>query len=88
MPFPFDVHAMIYSTDAPTLEKLLHDALAAKRVNLVNQRKEFFRVTIDEICAAHAKLARSHAVARETKVEITRLAEAEEFRQSEAARRA
>lgn len=38
---------MIYSEDAPSLEKL-HDVFD-KRVNLVNRRKEFFYVTLDEI---------------------------------------
>lgn len=49
VPFPFDVHAMIFSEDAPRLEKELHKALDAGRLNKVNVRKEFFRTTISEI---------------------------------------
>jgi len=49
VPFPFDVHAMIYSEDAPALEFALHTHFADRRVNLVNMRKEYFRVTINEI---------------------------------------
>ena len=49
VPFEFDVHAMIFSSDAPALEKTLHELLERKRVNKVNSRKEFFRVQIDEI---------------------------------------
>jgi hypothetical protein len=49
VPFPFDVHAIIYSEDAPALEGKLHRAFAARRVNMVNHRKEYFRVTLDEI---------------------------------------
>ncbi len=49
VPFPFDVHAIIYSEDAPALEGKLHRAFAARRVNSVNHRKEYFRVTLDEI---------------------------------------
>lgn len=49
VPFKFDVHAMIYSEDAPTLENELHKAFEKKSVNLINFRKEFFRVTLDEI---------------------------------------
>jgi hypothetical protein len=52
VPFPFDVHMMIKCDDAPQLEKALHKVLHSKRVNRVNPRKEFFRVTIDEIVAA------------------------------------
>ena len=49
VPFPFDVHAMIFSDDAPRLEAVLHQHFDALRVNKVNQRKEFFRVDLDEI---------------------------------------
>lgn len=49
VPFLYDVHAMIYSEDAPTLEKMLHQHFADRRVNLSNLRREFFHVTLDEI---------------------------------------
>jgi predicted nucleic acid-binding Zn-ribbon protein len=49
VPFQFDVHAMIYSAEAPTLENELHKAFTNKKVNMLNYRKEFFHVTLDEI---------------------------------------
>lgn len=49
VPFPFDVHAMIYSEDAPGLEAALHRAFERKKLNMVNGRKEFFRVSLEEI---------------------------------------
>lgn len=49
VPFPFDVHALIFSEDAPGLETTLHQHFDKARVNKVNQRKEFFRVDLDEI---------------------------------------
>ena len=49
VPFPFDVHAMIFSDDAPGLETILHQHFDAERVNKVNPRKEFFKVDLDEI---------------------------------------
>lgn len=52
VPFPFDVHMMIPAEDAPALEHELHRALHRNQVNRANPRKEFFRVTLDEICAA------------------------------------
>ncbi len=51
VPFNFDVHAMIFSDDAPGLETALHNAFADKKLNFINQRREFFRVTLDEIKA-------------------------------------
>ncbi len=49
VPFPFDVHMMISSDDAPTLENALHRELHRKRVNKVNFRKEFFHTDIEVI---------------------------------------
>lgn len=49
VPFGFDVHAMISSDDAPSLETNLHHKLESYRVNRVNLRKEFFRVDLDTI---------------------------------------
>jgi ribosomal protein L7/L12 len=49
VPFNFDVHAMIFSDDAPSLETALHKAFEDKKVNMVNHRREFFHVTLNEI---------------------------------------
>ena len=49
VPFPFDVHAMIFSEDAPKLEADLHQFFSKERVNKVNTRKEFFRVNLADI---------------------------------------
>lgn len=49
VPFNFDVHAMIFSDNAPALENALHKAFENKKVNMLNQRKEFFNVTLEEI---------------------------------------
>ncbi len=49
VPFEFDVHAMIFSDDAPTLESTLHRHFRDRELNKVNHRKEFFKVDIDEI---------------------------------------
>ena len=49
VPFKFDVHSFIFSDDAVMLENSLHHRLNNKRVNKVNLRKEFFRISIDEL---------------------------------------
>jgi hypothetical protein len=50
VPFPFDLHAMLYSDNAPELEFALHQLFADRRLNLVNPRREFYReVELDEI---------------------------------------
>ena len=49
VPFRFDLHAMIYTEDAPKLESLLHKKFDDFRINKVNNRKEYFNVTIEEI---------------------------------------
>lgn len=57
VPFVFDTHAIIYSEDAPTLERALHREFESVRLNAQNYRKEFFRVSIDEVEAAVKRLA-------------------------------
>lgn len=57
VPFSFDTHAMIYSDAAPALEAALHKEFAEKRINMSNFRKEFFRVSLDDVEAAVTRLA-------------------------------
>jgi HAMP domain-containing protein len=80
VPFPFDVHAIIYTEDAPALENKLHKAFAERRVNAVNARKEYFRVTLDEI---REEVAKHHGL-----VTFVLSAEAEEYRKTCATRKA
>ena len=49
VPFPFDVHSFIFSDDAVSLEHNIHMILNQDRVNKVNLRKEFFRVSLDRL---------------------------------------
>lgn len=49
VPFHFDVHAMIYSDDAPNLENELHKTFSSQKLNMLNNRKEFFRLNIDDV---------------------------------------
>jgi hypothetical protein len=49
VPFVFDVHATIFSDDAPALEAKLHSHFAADRINKINGRKEFFRADLKQI---------------------------------------
>jgi hypothetical protein len=65
---------MIYSEDAPALENALHKTFAHKKVNMLNYRKEFFKVTLDEI--EH----RAKEIGLNT--EFIRLPEAEEYRET------
>lgn len=74
VPFPFDVHSMIFSNDAVSLETELHHILNDKRVNKVNLRKEFFRVSLDELEELVAKIAPT--------AEFKRTMLAEQYRQS------
>jgi Meiotically up-regulated gene 113 len=74
VPFEFDVHAVLFAEDAPALEADLHRAFASRRVNRVNERKEFFKVSIDEIAAE----VRKHRA----EIMITMAAEAEDYRKT------
>jgi hypothetical protein len=72
--FYFDVHAIIFSEDAPGLENALHLKFNHRRVNRVNDRQEFFQVTIEEI----AEVVRLHHGERQ----ITLAAEAADYRKT------
>ncbi|USK32554.1 DUF4041 domain-containing protein [Bacillus sp. F19] len=76
VPFHFDVHAMIFSDDAPSLEAALHRTFAYKRVNKMNERKEFFRVTLEEIREIVHQNHNAH-------IEFTMLAQAKEYRETQ-----
>lgn len=56
VPFRFDIHAVCFSEDAPALERALHKKFSHKRINAVNFRKEFFRVSLEEIQEAVKEL--------------------------------
>lgn len=74
VPFAFDVHAMIFSDNAPALEKELHDHFADFSVNKINYRKEFFYLSLAEI--------RTYLEERGVHARWTMTAEATEYRQS------
>lgn len=74
VPFNFDVHAMIFSDNAPELENILHKEFYNNRVNKINDRREFFKVSIEEI----KKVAEKYGV----EAEFTMIAQAEQYRQT------
>ncbi|MBX9444460.1 DUF4041 domain-containing protein [Dickeya chrysanthemi] len=74
VPFAFDVHAMIYSEDAPSLENSLHKVFKGNQLNKMNNRKEFFNVTLKEIKSAIDRM--------NINAHWTIFAEAKEYRES------
>jgi hypothetical protein len=74
VPFAFDVHAMIWSEDAPALEASLHKTFALAQMNKVNYRKEFFRAPLQEI---RSEIEKAGVIAK-----WTIAAEAREYRES------
>lgn len=75
VPFNFDVHAMIFSNDAPKLEATLHRAFDDKKLNLINSRREFFKVSLEEI---ENIILKNH----DNTAEFIRTADAEQYRES------
>ncbi len=74
VPFKFDVHAMIYSDNAPELENKLHRVFTKNRLNHVNLRREYFNISLNEI----------ERVVKDNfgKIEFIKEAEAKEYRES------
>lgn len=75
VPFDFDVHALIFTEDAPKLEAALHNAFEDRKLNFVNHRREFFSVTLDEI----KRVIRENY---DKTVEFVEVPPAEQFRES------
>lgn len=75
VPFTFDLHAMIFSENAPELENLLHKEFDDRRINKVNYRKEYFKVTLDEI---EQVIKEKY----EKEVDFIKTAEAQQFRET------
>lgn len=75
VPFKFDVHALIFSDDAPALEAVLHQTFAKNQVNRVNSRKEFFHVDLEDI----KRIVREHHNAT---VKFVDIPDAPEYRES------
>lgn len=75
VPFLFDVHALIFSENAPALEAKLHEHFYKNRVNKLNNRKEFFRADIHEI----EKIVKENY---DKIVDIVKDAPAEQYRES------
>ena len=75
VPFPFDVHAVIFSDNAYKLESSLHNHFAKQRVNKVNKRKEYFNISINDI---------KHALEKHKNLtfDFNEFPEAEEYRDS------
>lgn len=49
VPFPFQINAIIESDDAPALEAKLHRIFDEQKMNKRNWRKEFFKISLDDI---------------------------------------
>ncbi|MEJ1242168.1 DUF4041 domain-containing protein [Chryseolinea sp. T2] len=75
VPFEFDVHAIIYSDNAPQLESELHSKFSDRRMNRVNHKKEFFKISLDEI----QTFVNQHS---NSQIQFTKVAEAREYRET------
>lgn len=75
VPFNFDVHALFFSEDAVGVETSLHHHFADKRVNRINNRREFFYVTPAEVRDALTRIAGNL-------LEFTEEPAAEQYRES------
>lgn len=80
LPFPFDVHFKVFSEDVSDTLKRLHSQFQNKRVNLINDRREFFQISIDEIAQAIDEINRQTGVLNIVSSE--RVAQAYEYRRT------
>ena len=75
VPFNFDVHAIIFSDDAPKLENALHHAFEKNKLNMINTRREFFHAKIEDI----EKVVRENY---DKAIEFIKIPDAQQYRES------
>jgi hypothetical protein len=81
VPFPFDVHAMIFCENAPELESRLHRYLSDRRMNKENTRKEFFQISLEEIVKTVREIDRELKICK-SEIIVTKIAEASDYRKT------
>lgn len=81
VPFPFDIHALIFSHDAVSLEREIHERLEPFRVNLVNSRREYFYSSPEKVRGIIEELGTEYLLEFQSEVE------AYEWRESGASKR-
>ena len=79
VPFPYDVHFILFSDNAPALEYSLHQLFAERRLNLVNPRREFYRIVDLEEIETFVK-------SKGLSAQFTKESEAREYRETLAKR--
>lgn len=75
VPFKFDVHALIFSYKAYDLETELHKVFDKYKINMVNNRKEFFKISIDDIEKELEKY-------KDLTIDFNKIPEAKEYNES------
>jgi len=85
VPFPFDVHFKLFSEDASETVQYLHQQFNDKRVNIANEKREFFKVRLDEIEQVVQKIYRETGALTIEKFE--KVPQALEYRRTQAAER-
>jgi hypothetical protein len=81
VPFPFDIHAMIFCENAPELESRLHKCFNNRRMNKENARKEFFRVSLNEIVRVVRETDEELKISS-SEIIFTKIAEATDYRKT------
>ncbi len=72
---------MIFCENAPELESRLHKRFYDRRMNKANERKEFFRVSLEEIVKVVRETDEELKICR-SEVIFTKIAEAADYRKT------
>jgi hypothetical protein len=87
LPFPFDVHYKIFADDASKALKHLHQQFNDRRVNVENERREFFKVSFNEIEKVVQEIDIYLETVTLTVEKFERVPQAYEYRRTKAAER-
>ena len=87
LPFPFDVHYKIFADDASKALNHLHQQFNDRRVNVENERREFFKVSFNEIEKVVQEIDIYLETVTLTIEKFERVPQAYEYRRTKAAER-
>ena len=85
VPFPFDVHFKFFSEDASDTLRQLHQRFNERRINKANERRDFFRVSLDEIFQAVEEIKKETGALKN--IQFEKVAQAYEYRRTLASER-
>jgi len=78
VPFDFDLHTLVFSGNAIEMKNRIHQKFSQRRLNQVNEHKDFFKVSLDEVKLAIKEMMAQDKTAK-SKMKFVTVPKAKEY---------